>query len=566
MATVEELSGLHQRYLALSNRFKAVWTFHQFLQGLSKILADEGLAGPSTSFQALYGELKSLAKDLNSDDTNAVSRRLDDSARRLDEKTTELIRQDLRVSPGRLRQFFDRVRSYDRRILIQLLRAYLYIRHQRGWSEDLVDKADFLVTRLGDEFAEGDRPAIERDHRMEQRDIWRSLWLLLDAEEPATERVEDTVMEVRTLREAMAQTKSLDQFNELGLIAGYRRLKHSLGDAFFYPPILDEVVRTNLYLRSSIGDFFEREEQRIAGEYQEVFELEREALQLDTGAQSLGSGLDAELQDFRGEVQRFESQLEKKELRLDEVARLRARARDLIPRLQGAGDVLGSADDSTTPDGAPDESPPSVEPSAPGGASPPVPPPPRSPPPSPVPLVSSTPVVAPPTPVPLTRSATLRIRTANAELLGDTLRSVLAFLERTSWEDPPEVVAKLPDLNALRLEPREILAFRRLHSPESVHLELEQFLFEAAALRVRVTAQAEEMVAQRGGLQTEAETGSGAANGRVLCHLAGQFERRLDLFVQEAVQSGDAREASELQHLRMRLLREYSGLWLLVYG
>jgi hypothetical protein len=168
--------------------------------------------------------------------------------------------------------------------------------------------------------------------------------------------------------------------------------------------------------------------------------------------------------------------------------------------------------------------------------------------------------------LPLTRSgATLRIRTANAELLGDTLRSVLAFLERTDWDDPPEVVAKLPDLNALRLEPREILAFRRLHSPESVHLELEQFLFEAAALRVRVTAQAEEMVAQRGGLDTDSDAESGAANGRVLCHLAGQFERRLDLFVQEAVQSGDAREASELQHLRMRLLREYAGLWLLVY-
>jgi hypothetical protein len=398
---------------------------------------------------------------------------------------------------------------------------------------------------------------------MEQRDIWRSLWLLLAAEEPATELVEDTVMEVRTLREAMAQTKSLDQFNELGLIAGYRRLKHSLGDAFFYPPILDEVVRTNLYLRSSIGDFFEREEQRIAGEYQEVFELEREALQLDTGTQSLGSGLDAELQDFRGEVQRFESQLEKKELRLDEVARLRARARDLIPRLQGAGDGLGGAHDATSPDDASDETPPRLEPSPSGAAPPPAPHSPQSPP----PLASSPPVVAPPTPVPLTRSgATLRIRTANAELLGDTLRSVLAFLEQTNWDDPPEVVAKLPDLNALRLEPREILAFRRLHSPESVHLELEQFLFEAAALRVRVTAQAEEMVAQRGGLDTDSDAESGAANGRVLCHLAGQFERRLDLFVQEAVQSGDAREASELQHLRMRLLREYSGLWLLVYG
>lgn len=562
MATVEELSGLHQRYLALSNRFKAVWTFHQFLQGLSKILAEDQATAPTISFQALYGELKSLAKDLNSDDISSVSKRLDDTAQRLDEKTAQLIRQDAVIPPSRLRQFFDRVRSYDRRILIQLLRAYLYIRLQRGWTEDLVDKADFLATRLGDELAEGDRPAIERDPRLSRRDVWRGLWMLLGAEDPPPERVEDAVMEVRTLREAMAQTKSLDQFNELGLIAGYRRLKHSLGDAFFYPPILEEVVHTNLYLRTSIGDFFEREEQRIAGEYQQVFELEREALQIETGLQGLSGGLDAELQDFRGEVRRFESQLEKKELRLDEVARLRARARDLIPRLQQSGPeapAVGEAEsqapsqtDATVP---PPRAP---EPPPPGRPSP-------APPPMPGPAPANS-VVATPTPVPLTRSATLRIRTANAELLGDPLRRVLAFLERTNWDDPPEVVVGLPDLNALRLEPREVLAYRRLHAPESAHLELEQFVLEAGALRLRVTAQAEEIVAQRGGLHTEGDAHAASANGRVLCHLAGQFERRLDLFLQEAVQAGDVIEARALQHLRMRLLREYSGLWLLVCG
>jgi hypothetical protein len=173
-------------------------------------------------------------------------------------------------------------------------------------------------------------------------------------------------------------------------------------------------------------------------------------------------------------------------------------------------------------------------------------------------------VVASPTPIPLTRSASLRIRTAHADLLGDALRRVLAFLERTKWDDHPEVVAGLPDLAALRLEPREVVAFRRLHDPVASHLELEQFLLESAALRLRVTAQAEEIVAQRGGFQTESDPLASAAAGRVLCHLAGQFERRLDLFVAEAVQSGDAAEARALQHLRMRVLREYAGLWLLV--
>jgi hypothetical protein len=187
-------------------------------------------------------------------------------------------------------------------------------------------------------------------------------------------------------------------------------------------------------------------------------------------------------------------------------------------------------------------------------------------PPAPPPPPAQPEVVAPPTPVPATRSATLRIRTVHAELLGDPLRRVLAFLERTSWDDSPKVAAGSPDLNALRVETREVLAYRRLHSPESAHLELEQFVLEAAALRVRVTAQAEELVALRVGLQTGSDAQGAAAAGRVLCHLAAQFERRFDLYLQEAVQSGDVPEARALLHLRMRLLREYSGLWLLVHG
>jgi hypothetical protein len=367
-------------------------------------------------------------------------------------------------------------------------------------------------------------------------------------------------MEVRTLREAMAQAQSLDQFNELGLIAGYRRLKHSLGDAFFYPPILDEVVRTNLYLRTSIGDFFEREEQRIAGEYQQVFELEREALQLDAGLPTLGGDLDAELQDFRGEVRRFESQKERKELRLDDVARLRARARELIPRLQhGAGDAPPAEVEATAAVAT------SVVPDEPLATPAPEPQPPAAPP-APPPSPAAGSVVAPPTPIPATRSTTLRIRTMNAELLGDPLRRVLGLLERTSWDDPPEVVAALPDLGALRLEPREVIAYRRLHDPESAQLELEQFVLESAALRLRATAQAEEIIARRSGYASESAAQEGAGSGRTLCHLAGQFERRLDLFLQEAVQCGDLEEARHLQRLRMRLLREYSGLWLLVHG
>ena len=36
MSTVQELSVLHRRYADISHRFRAAWTFHQFLQSLGK--------------------------------------------------------------------------------------------------------------------------------------------------------------------------------------------------------------------------------------------------------------------------------------------------------------------------------------------------------------------------------------------------------------------------------------------------------------------------------------------------------------------------------------------------
>jgi hypothetical protein len=46
--------------------------------------------------------------------------------------------------------------------------------------------------------------------------------------------------------------------------------------------------------------------------------------------------------------------------------------------------------------------------------------------------------------------------------------------------------------------------------------------------------------------------------------LADRYVRRFSHFIDQAVQEGDVAEAQVLQVLRMRLIRDYSGLWLLV--
>ena len=97
------------------------------------------------------------------------------------------------------------------------------------------------------------------------------------------------------------------------------------------------MLATNLAFRETVRRLYQKEEQRIAADYQRIFDLEREV--------PVDVQLDQELTLFRQQVERFERRLQQDEMRLDELVELRERARSLIPRLStgnGAGDAAGS--------------------------------------------------------------------------------------------------------------------------------------------------------------------------------------------------------------------------------
>lgn len=520
--SVDQLSELHQRYVDLSNRFKAAWTFHQFLQGLSKVFKEAGIEADSISFQEIYAELKEISKDLSTATMDKASQELDGIDRELGGRVEKLAEENTKVSPTLVRQFFGRVKSYDERILAQLLKFLIHIR-DGAWNDDELDKIDFLLTRLGEELQELGVGPVERNPQ-KTLEVLAGLWQAMNEEDPGAEAVSDIVKEVHTLREAFSQIESLDQFNELGVIRGYRRLKHGLDHLLFHPAVAVEIVDANLFLRRTIAEFYRREEQRIAAEYQEVFELER-------GAPTVDTELDGDLQSFRGEVENFERSIEEDDVKLDTVARIRERARGLAPRLREAGAAqisdAGTSDMQLSALDAVEEG-----------------------------WERGLPELRPTEP--------LRIRTAHAALLADPLRQILKVLENSEWGSSPRTVAISPDAQPLRIEAREVLAYRRLHVDRGFEQDLEQFIVEAAAVRVLITSHAEEII----GMVDRIEDMSASIfeRSRATCRLAGQFEHRFEYFIQQLVADGALDEARTLQFLRMRLLRDYSGLWLLVYA
>jgi hypothetical protein len=515
MTTVQELSVLHRRYADISHRFRAGWTFHQFLQSLGKTLLQRVEDQHSTEFQNLYTGLKEISQSLNASESERIRHRLEAIDRRLTELIGSLDQEDTKVTPDLLRQFFRRVKNYDEKILTQLIRFYLYAHVGGPWPTDRLDKIDFLLARLSEEVDDRSGELVLRDHHR-LAEIFHGIWSQLGEAPPGDQLIEERRTAIDALRHQMGAVESLDDLNEGGLIRRYRELKHGLGNYYFHPELLLPIQETNLVFKSRIQKLYRQEEQRIVAEYQRVFELERE-VPFDTQ-------LDRELSEFREEIERFEKQLQKEEFRLGDIAQIRQKVRQLLPRLN-AGRTPTSDRQSVSR------------------------------------MSQDTGEIAL---VKAARAATSSL-TSHEELLGDYYRRLVNALREVN---PPDLAAERvvlkPEVFALRIEAREVEAYRRVFGKGECDRELEQFLLESAALRIRINEEAHEIA---GLLDETSVTGDAVvfARARLTCRSADLYVWRFNHVLNDLMMAGNMAECRQVQLLRMRLMRDYSGLWLLAF-
>lgn len=515
MTTVAELSNLQRRYSDVSHRFRSGWTFHQFIQSLGKTLLQRVEDLHSSDFQELYNGLKEVSQNLNAAESEKVRGRLEEIDQRLSGLLAALDEEDSKIAPDLLRQFFRRVKNYDEKILTQLVKFYLLMQPEGPWALDRLDKVDFLLARLSEEVDDRTGELVLRNHQR-LSEIFNGLWTLVGADAPPDQLIEEWQTEAVALRHEVQAVETLDQLNERNLVQKFRTLKHSLGLHYFHPELLLPVQETNLAFKSRIQSLYRQEEQRIVAEYQRVFELEREV--------PLEGGLDRELSEFREEIERFESQLQKEEFRLGDLAAIRERVRSLLPRLTAVKPMR--ADTLSAPRELVDSGEHAL-------------------------LASEA-------------AAAERLTGPQEDLIGEYYRQLLAVLKEMSQELAPERVVLIPEVFAMRLEPREVEAFRRLFSRKECDRELEQFLLESAALRMRISEESQEIT---GLLDETSVTGDSIVfvRARLTARAADAFLWRFNHVLSEATLVGDVAECRQLQLLRMRLMRDYAGLWLLAY-
>jgi len=495
--TVHDLPSLHRRYVDLAGRFKAAWTFHQFLQGIQKFFVEAEVGRYPSDFHEIHQTLKSVADNLTGPGSAEVAIQLEQARRQLEQMVGILSAADARVSPSLLRQFFDRVKNFDDQILAQMVKFYLLTAGDQGLTADRLDKVDYLLTKLGEE-ALPTGGLVPRDPTR-LRELFQGFWGTVEGLSPEPSWLDSRKAELGDLRRELGAVSDLERLNQSQLVQRYRELKQQLGRYMLHPEIAIGVVETNLAFKNKVRQHYHLEEQRILSESHRIFELE--------GKVPVDTQLDQELTQFRKKFEEFERKQRTDNVKLEDLAYLRRQVDGIMPRLARP------------------------EPAAVAGSG-------RS-------------------------EAATGAGAATEEALGVFFREVLNGLEGTDNRAAPKEVALKREIYHLRLEPREVIAFRRFRVAPEGDPELERFLLEAAALRLRINSESAEITEL---LDETAVTKDAPvfARARQSTRIADGYVQRFGAFIDLAIQDGNFGEAQQLQLLRMRLIRDYSGLWLLV--
>ncbi len=505
---VVELSALHARYVRVSDRFKAIWTYHQFASGAFRNLL--GAAVPySVEFDRLFESIKHVSSMLNAAQTTSAAQALDRVETTLDRVTHTLLEADDRIAASVLRRFFEKLKRQDDDIIQFLIKFYCYA---DAVEADRRDKLDFLFTRLGEDYAPMRGEYVQRESLQLRQRVIALVSLLRIAAAPQEEAIR-IIRALRTMRDDIASAERFDDLVERNLVRNARAFKHRVGDLYFHPDVLMAVIELNIEAKNRYLRLYAAEEQRLLEETEKLV-AHGSALERNFG------GLAEELERFRAQKERFDTARAESNVKSDMVSRLKASMNSILAQLD-----RGIAED--------------VE-------------------------------IAPPLPESFfdetRQSEEVVERFGRNEPLLEFLQRIAAGIGLVDVSVEPEEVVQLPCARELRLEPWEAAAHQKLFGRRAAEAEedgdeLWMLYLRAAALRIKVDEEATILAtAMAAGVRPEPEL---LARAKKSLDLAKELDEQFGDLLQEAAYYANRRILHQLYRSRFRLLRGFSGLWLI---
>lgn len=510
--TVVEVGALHARYVRVSDRFKAMWTYHQFATGTYKNL----LAAPipyEADFSAVYDGIKSIAGMLNSAQAVRASAEIERAEANLGRVTQQLLAADDRITPSVLRRFFEKLKRQDDNIIFYLIKFYLYADAVEG---DRRDKLDFLFTRIGEDFLPERGEYVSRES-LEFRERVIALVSVLRVAAAPREEVVRMIRAVRSMREDILSAQTFDELTERSLVKSARTFKHRIGDFYFDPDVLLAIIELNITTKNRFLRLYEGEEGRIVSDAAKLLE-HGPAIERNFGDSH--PGLVEEIARFREYKERFDQLRAQSNLKHDVISRLKLSMSTILAQLDRGLDVPADEVEELPPE-----------------------------------FFDET-----------RQYETMRDRFGREDVLLSYLVRIAAGIDLLDPKLPLEEVIDMPCARELRLEEWEVAAYQKLldRRPREAEEDTEDLwvlYLRAAALRIKVDEEATSLAtAMAAGVRPDADL---LPRARQSLDCAKEIDEQFGDFLQEAVYYSNARILHQLYRSRFRLLRGFSGLWLI---
>ena len=351
----EKSRSFEEDYIRLTETFKALSVFDQFLRGLRRaFLSTQG--GYPVDLAPLYEELKDLPARWSAGPREPVEASTRELQARLDAESHRLRQVEAPTSPSLVRRYFERVGPGDERIPFYLLRFYLSHPETEDLApaetdEDLVDKVDYLATVLASGSpSRAAQPAKSRDQirQLFVQVLDGAAWPRLD---------EDLAPEiVKAFDELASRIEVTEEFVELvgeGGIESLRTLKHRVARGLAHPDILAAAISCNLTARSVFQRLYEKEARALRETAARIADIEH---RLSAGDVKVSATLDR----YRESRNEFDQQASEGSVRWRQVLDLKDATAEVLKTLgefdSGAmePEAAARASEDTQPEGAGD--------------------------------------------------------------------------------------------------------------------------------------------------------------------------------------------------------------------
>jgi hypothetical protein len=519
-STAPESEAISRAYARLSTKFKTLWTFHQFLQGVHRTSL-HGATGPAVSFAPLYEQIKRIkaTKGVEADaDAESAMARLDVQ---LDALHTTLAEDDRQISPSTMRQFFERVKAGDEELLLSILKFYYYA---STLSPDEMDKVDFLLTRLGTSPGKGGEAELKSPAELHK--LSDALLSLMARPRADAAEVKSVVSLLDILRRDLEACERFEDLSNRKTLENIRTLKHRMGKAFYEAEVMHAILSSNVAVKKKFQLLYKVEETRILSASREVLEKEKD---LEQDARFMSPEFREDLERFRKDKDEFEKASRRRGVRPRDVKRLKDSLHRLLARLDpAAADEFDVGSDSTAGGGRRKKEAVSK------GATPP--------------------------PIRRDTGAGIAWRAETDRLTSETARRLFAAVDLVRSGPPvgvPEHGSRLEGW-----EVRSTLRILRKGKDTETPAERDRLLFNAAVLRQKMDEEAHQLRDLVG------EVGDSSASEHTLAPTGKCLARarEIDGLFREALVAAESEGTepwNQLTRSRFRHLRAFAGLWLL---